>query len=77
MIIRISHNMLSNYCCNNANGYRIKIGLPLYLSLGIKLVSVHRILKLRQVDWLKKYSDFNTDKRKNVANTFLKKTFLK
>ena len=28
--------------------------IQLYLSLGMKLVSVHRILKLRQSDWLKK-----------------------
>ena len=28
--------------------------IQLYLSLGMKLVRVHRILKLRQSDWLKK-----------------------
>ena len=37
--------------------------LQLYLSLGIKLVNVHRILKYKQSDWLKNI-DFNTDKKK-------------
>ena len=48
--------------------------LQLCLSLGMKLVSVHRILKFTQSDWLKKYIDFNTDKIKNAANSF-EKTF--
>ena len=38
--------------------------------------SVHRILRFRQSNWLKKYIDFNTDKRKNAANSF-KKDFFK
>ena len=44
--------------------------LQLYLSLGMKLAKVHRILKFKQCDWLKKYIDFNTDKRKSAANSF-------
>ena len=47
----------------------------LYLSLGMKLVNVHRILKFKQSDWLKKYFDFNTDKRKNAADSFEKDFF--
>ena len=46
--------------------------LQFYLSLGIKLVKVHEILKLRQSDWLKKYVDFNIEKRRNSANSFEK-----
>ena len=47
--------------------------LQLYLSLGIELVSVHKILKFNQSDWLKKkHIDFNTNKRKNAANSFVK-----
>ena len=57
--------------------------LQLYLSLGMKLTKVHRILKFEQFDWLKKYIyiilikiHFKTDKRKNAANSF-EKNYLK
>ena len=33
----------------------------------MKLGSVHRILKFKEFNWLKKYIDFNTGKRKNAA----------
>ena len=46
--------------------------LQLYISLGMKLVSFHRLLNLKQSNWLKKYIDFNTSKRKNAANSFEK-----
>ena len=49
--------------------------LQLYLSLRMKLTKVHSILKLKQCDWLKKYIDFSTDKRKNAANSFEKYFF--
>ena len=49
--------------------------LQLSLSLGMKLVSVLRILKFKQSDWLKKYTDFKTVKSKNTINSFGKKFF--
>ena len=66
--------MQSNYCCNTADKYEMKIGgvnklvsnlgnkskyvhhyknLSLYLSLEMKLVKIHRILKFKQSDLLK------------------------
>ena len=41
----------------------------------MKLVRVYRILKFKQCDWLKNYINFNTDKRKNAANSFEKDFF--
>ena len=49
--------------------------LQLYLSLGMKLTKTHRVLKLKQSDWMKKYIDFNAGKTTNAANSFEKDFF--
>ena len=88
--------MLSKYCKEIADKFKIKVGdvkklipnlsnktkyvfhyrnLQLYLSLRMNLMKIHRVLKLKQSDLMKKYTDFSTEKRKNAINDFGKDFF--
>ena len=49
--------------------------LHLCLSLRMTLPKIDRVLKFNQSDWIKKYIDFNTEKRTNAANSFEKDFF--
>ena len=42
----------------------------------MKLTKIHGVLKFKESDWMKKYIDFNIEKRMNAANDF-EKDFLK
>ena len=44
--------------------------LQLYLSLGMKLTKIHRVLKFKQSDWIKKYIDFSTKKKNEWSQRF-------
>ena len=50
--------------------------LQLYLALGMKLTKIHRVIRFKQSDWMKKYIDFKTEKRTNAANSFEKNFFI-
>ena len=43
----------------------------------MKLTKVHKVLEFKQSDWMKKYIDFNTEKRMNAAANDFEKDFFK
>ena len=94
--IKVTHEMLSDYCKDIKNKFKISSGnvhkliptlydkekyvlhedyLKLYLSLGLRLKRVHRVLQFHEKPWLKEYIDFNTEMRKNAKNSFEKDYF--
>ena len=72
--VRDVKTLISNW--GNKTNYVVHYrNLQLYLSLGMKLTKIHRVLKFKQSDWMKKYIDFNTKKRMNASNDFEKDFF--
>lgn len=49
--------------------------LKLYMSLGIEVQAIHRVIQYKQKEWLKDWIDLNTDYRKNTKNDFEKDYF--
>ena len=41
----------------------------------MKLTQIHTVLEFKQSDWMKKYTDFNIEKKMNVAGDFQKDFF--
>ena len=53
------------------------MNLQLYISLGIKLIKIHKILKFKESDWMKKIYILTStlSKEKNAKNEFGKRLF--
>ena len=51
--------------------------LKYYLSKGLILAKVHRILEFKQSAWMKPYIDFSTERRKEATNEADKNLFKK
>ena len=63
---------LNPILCNKVKYVVHYKNLKYYLTLGMKLVKIHRVLSFRQSNMLKKYVDFNTKKRQESRDEFNK-----
>ena len=61
----------------NKNNYVIHYrNLQQCLALGMQLKKIHRILKFKQIDWMRPYIDFNTQKTTTSNNEADKSLFM-
>ena len=60
--------------CDKTNYVLHYTNFQLYLSLGVRLTKIYKVLKFKQPDWTKIYIDFNM--KKKMLLIVLEKTFL-
>ena len=60
------NKLAPNFMSKKNYGVHYK-NLQYYLSQGLILKKVHRILEFKQSDWMKPYIDFNIQKRKEAT----------
>ena len=68
------HKLVPNLMCKEKYILHYR-NLRQYLSLGMVLKKVHRVLEFTQKPWMKEYIDFNTQKRTMAKNSFEKDFF--
>jgi hypothetical protein len=76
--MNLKHAMTEKLIGNLQTKIKYKVhyrNLKLYLSLGMKLLQVHRVLAFDQKPWLKSYIDLNTTMRQQATSDFEKDFF--
>ena len=64
-----SKKLIPNLLCKNNYIVHYR-NLKLYISLGMEITKIHKILTFRQSPWMQKYIQFNTEKRRICENEF-------
>ena len=74
MVVNKTKKLICNLQDNKDYVVHINV-LKQALDHGLKLIKVHQVIEFDQEAWLKEYTNFNTELRKNAANDFEKDLF--
>ena len=62
MVLKLELNQFLIFMIKLNILFIIEISNLKFESLGMKLINIHRILSFKQKNWLKVFTDFNTEK---------------